>query len=297
MKFSPFQRFKPKGNIIEGSLVEEQQDDDKITQAMPSRPKTWISLLELIRPVQEMSMLLPSHRWLKSLPKGDGHPVVVLPGFGADNKTTLILRHYLKQWGYAVEPWEMDQNITPMDIQDFDDVLVFRDKVVESVGDHIAKLHKESGKKVTLIGWSLGGIFSRLVASNHQDHVKHVITLGTPFGDPRTVPVYTLMEKLRNRGMTQQQLDEWIAMCNAPIGDVALSMLFSRTDGFVSTDIAYNIEGDKQEALHVFSSHVGFAVNPLVIYLVAKRLGEKQDQWQRFQPSNPFENKLFEICS
>ncbi|NRB40173.1 MAG: hypothetical protein HRU20_17195, partial [Pseudomonadales bacterium] len=86
------------------------------------RPNPWLTLLELPRVLHEMALLAPAHCWLKKLPPGDGHPVIVIPGFCANNATTAVLRHYLSAWGYAVEPWQMGTNINALDIKGFDDI-------------------------------------------------------------------------------------------------------------------------------------------------------------------------------
>lgn len=260
-----------------------------------SKPAAWMTALEIPRVMQEMSMLLPTHKWLKSLPKGDGHPIIVLPGFSADNRSTAILRSYLKDWGYAVEPWALEQNLDPRDMKGFEGVIDFRESMKEVVGARIQELYETTGKQVTLLGWSLGGIFSRVLASDNQNAVRQVMTLGTPFGDPRTVPVYDMMARFQKKPMSQAHYDEWMAMCEAPLGDVKLTILFSKSDGFVSRDIANNAQGDTQEAIHVCSSHVGFAVNPTVLYLIAQRLqaSSESNDWQKFLPANKLASYLY----
>ncbi|NRB41951.1 MAG: alpha/beta fold hydrolase, partial [Pseudomonadales bacterium] len=169
------------------------------------------------------------------------------------------------------------------------------DRAVETVCARLDELHASTGEKTTLIGWSLGGVFSRAIASEAQSKVKQVITLGSPFGDPRSVIVYPLLEKLKKRSMTQAHLDDWFAMCNAPLGKVAITNLYSRTDGFVPSEVAHNFNHHLQEIVHVFSSHVGFAVNPMVLYLIAKRLHHSGHHWSAMQAEHPLEKILFSM--
>ncbi len=257
------------------------------------KPPFWLSCIDLPRALQEMCTIPLSHHHLKGLEPGDGHPVLLLPGFSADNRTTAILRYYLKRWGYQAEPWALDQNLDPQSIESFEDVIAFKDDMVNQVGQQLLDLFEQSGKRVTLIGWSLGGIFARELASHYPDQVKHLITLGTPFGNPKGIPIYALMERIKKNPMTEEQLASWLAMCNAPLGDTPLTILFSKTDGFVAKEIANNAAGEYQEAIHVCSSHAGFAINPMVLNLIANRLKEPYQAWQKFSGNNRFETMLY----
>ena len=259
------------------------------------RPSSWLTLLELPRAAQEMALLAPAHLWLKSLPGGDGQPVIVIPGFSANNATTMILRYYLRSWGYTAEPWQMGTNVNALEMNDFDDMAAFKDQAVALMCEHLRRIYEETGEKVTLIGWSLGGIFARVIASEAQAYTQQVITLGSPFGDPRGVIIYPLLARLKRGGMSAEDMQAWMAMCNAPLGTVTMTNLYSRTDGFVPSDIAHNINHQWQEAIHVFSSHVGFAINPLVLYLIARRLYHQPQQWQPMLAKHPLERWLFSL--
>ena len=103
------------------------------------------------------------------LPRGDGHPVLVLPGLLADDVSTRTLRAVLRRLGYDVHGWGLGRNIGPTAAC----VTGMRDLL-----DHLADKH---GKPVTLIGWSLGGIFARDLARRTPDSVRQVVTLGSPF--------------------------------------------------------------------------------------------------------------------
>ena len=259
--------------------------------------KPWLTALEFPRALHELSLLAPAHPWLKKLPRGDGHPIIVIPGFCANNASTVILRHYLAHWGYAVEPWSLGTNINALEINNFDDILDFKERAVATVCKRLDEIYTETGEQTSLIGWSLGGVFSRAIASQAQSRVKQVITLGSPFGDPRTVIIYALLKKLKKQAMTDKHLEAWFDMCNAPLGRVAISNFYSRSDGIVPTHIAHNINHHLQETVHVFSSHVGFAVNPMVLYLIAKRLQPQCDTWKAMQSEHALEKLLFSMSA
>ena len=213
----------------------------------------------------EMSALIPARHWLLRKGKGgEGQPVMCLPGFSAGDGSTAILRRFLRRWGYDARPWGLGQNMSPMEVASFEDVKKARDRLLAELETELEQIVEETGQKVSLIGWSLGGIMARWFASHHPQLVRQIITLGTPFGDPRAVIVYPLMERLRHHPMTEDDFDEWVDMCNAPLSDdIPLSIVYSRSDGFVSPHIATRQDTRTVENIHVPCSHVGFTVNPM----------------------------------
>jgi pimeloyl-ACP methyl ester carboxylesterase len=247
-------------------------------------PRRIYTALELPRAMLEMSALLPARRWLlRTGQGGEGQPVMCLPGFSAGDGSTAILRRFLRRWGYDARPWGLGQNMNPGELASFEDVKRARDRLLSQLEVELEKIVAETGHKVSLIGWSLGGIMARWFACHHPHLVRQIITLGTPFGDPRAVIVYPLMERLRHKPMTEQDLDEWLAMCDAPLDpSIPLSIVYSRSDGFVSPHIATKQDTRTVENIHVPCSHVGFTVNPLSLYVIANRLAQPQHDWQPF---------------
>lgn len=246
-------------------------------------PRRLLTALELPRVAVEMAALLPAHRWLTKRPVGEGQPVICLPGFSAGDSSTMILRRYLKRWGYDARPWGLGQNMNPADMRSFDDVRRARDALLEQLLERLRQIFDETGEQVSLLGWSLGGLMARWFASHHPELVRQIITLGTPFGDPRDVVVYRLMERFSHSPMSDEDFAEWIAMCEAPLpDDLPLSIVYSRSDGFVSPRIATHRATDSIENIHVPCSHVGFTLNPLSLYVIADRLAQPKDDWMPF---------------
>ena len=110
------------------------------------------------------------------VPVGDGHPVVVYPGLAGGSMSTAHLRQFIQRSGFIARDWERGVNTGPEG--DFDDWL-------SALVEHVRALHDEHGRTVSLVGWSLGGLYARLIARQHPDAITRVITLGSPF---RTVP-------------------------------------------------------------------------------------------------------------
>src|SRR5260221_5120633 len=106
---------------------------------------------------------------LRCMPHGDGHSVVVFPGLAAPDMSTLPLRLFLSASGYQAHGWDLRFNFGP------------RAGVIEHCLDKVRKVRRDSGRKVSLVGWSLGGVFAREIAKRVPEDVRCVIPLGSPF--------------------------------------------------------------------------------------------------------------------
>ena len=246
-------------------------------------PRTLYAVLEFGRALQELISLVPANRWLSRLPRGDGHPVMTLPGFGAADGSTALLRRYIARWGYEAHPWQLGRNLNPANAQNMDAVMGFMDEVVKTVGRQLHRIRRKSRQRVSLVGWSLGGLYARQLAAAYPDLVRQVITLGTPFGDPRSTIIFPIMRRLRDApDPSEEDLQRWIRRAQTPI-EAPLSVIWSRSDGFVHPSIAREPAGPRTESIHVCSSHAGFGVNPMAFYVVADRLALAEGQWQPFE--------------
>jgi len=141
-----------------------------VDTATASPPSTLLALSEGWRALLEASTLLPSLPFLSQLPSGDGHPVYVLPGFMADSQSTGMLRRWLDRLGYNSIAWGFGRNLGPR--------AQLHERLVQTVGN----IARHYGQPVSLIGQSLGGIFAREIAKAAPQHVRQIITLGSPFG-------------------------------------------------------------------------------------------------------------------
>lgn len=245
-------------------------------------PRTVYAVLEPARAVQELVSLLPTHPWLSRLPKGDGHPVITLPGYGGGNGSMALMRRYLARWGYEAHPWPLGRNMDPANTRDIDGVLEFMDAVVTTMGEQLYRLHEDTRQRISLVGWSLGGLYARQLAARHPDLIRQVITLGTPFGDPRATILWPIMRRLIDAPEPKpKELRHWDAMAHVPI-DVPSTIIWSRSDGFVHPCIARLPESPRAETIQICSSHMGFGANPLVYYLLADRLAQPEGKWRPF---------------
>ncbi len=258
----------------------------------PAGPNPLYSLFELPRVLHEMSLLLPADRYLKQLGGGRGEPVMVLPGFAADDRSTTILRKYLNSWGYDARPWGIGQNLNPREMTDTQSTITQIEDNLEVLADLLQQLKAETGEKVALIGWSLGGIVSRQLASRYPELVSKVITMGTPFGDFRSTVVYPLLQRWLKSEVSVEDIETWNALTSAPLGDVPMTVIYSNSDGFVPPDNARDAQANLIEFIEVVCSHIGFGVHPVVFKLLSERLQQNTENWQAFSP-NALERLLY----
>lgn len=215
----------------------------------------------------EYAAMLAAAPWLSRLPLGDGHPVLVFPGLGASDFTTLPLRNFLRDRGYTPYPWKLGFNFGP------------RQGVLDSCRAMVAQLADKHHEKVSLIGWSLGGVYAREIAKEQPANTRCVVTLGTPFaGHPRATNAWRFYEMVSGQAVHDHEL---ITQLHEP-PEVPTTSIYSKTDGIVAWQCSINPDGPQCENIEVHASHVGMGMNPLALYAIADRLAQDPQRWQRF---------------
>ncbi|MBS1136188.1 MAG: hypothetical protein H6R11_142 [Proteobacteria bacterium] len=218
----------------------------------------------------EYSAMLAAQPLLRLAPRGDGHPVLVFPGLLASDLTTLPLRRYLKSRGYAAYPWDLGFNLGP------------RQGVVEASLARLRELRRRHGRRVSLIGWSLGGLYAREFAKEAPDDVRSVITLGTPFtGHPKATNAWRLYEFTTGHKIGAPEIHE--PLRKPP--PVPTTSIFSRSDGVVAWQCSVEKDGPLTENIEVESSHLGLGLNAMSFYAIADRLAQPEGQWRPFDRS------------
>jgi pimeloyl-ACP methyl ester carboxylesterase len=203
-------------------------------------------------------------------PRGDGHPVLVLPGLGAGDATTALLRRYLAQQGFAAEPWRQGLNFGP------------RDNLLEKLRQTVETLHEKTGRTVSLVGWSLGGVFARELGKLEADHVRSVVSLGSGFrGNLRATHARAFYEFVSGEKIGDHALSHQLEV-DPP---VPTTSIYSKTDGIVAWPCSVLDESAQAENIEVRSSHTGMGANPAVLYALADRLAQPEGGWQRFDKS------------
>jgi pimeloyl-ACP methyl ester carboxylesterase len=221
-------------------------------------PSAHLLALEL-RVLAEMPWFMLRALRTGGLPRGDGHPVLVIPGFGASDLATLPLRRALRRLGYAAEGWGQGLN------------LGMRPALKSALAQRLLKLHSEHQAPVSLIGWSLGGVFAREMARHQPQLVRRVFTLGSPItGRPDANNMLALF-RLANRGKAVNlDWDGFRKRCTAP--PVPCTAIYSRTDGIVAWRCCMELPAPNTECVEVRGSHFGLVVNGQVLRVIAQKL-------------------------
>ncbi len=253
----------------------------------PEPPGAKKLLWELPKAAKEMASLA-DRRWhsqLKQAPKGDGHPVITIPGMGGGDGSMSVLRFYLGHLGYDARGWGLGTNILRQRVQSLDEVLEFCAEKEATIVKSIEKIADQKGEKVSLIGWSLGGIYANSIAQTHPDLVRQIITLGSPVGDPRGTSVWNILKFVFGGELPDhlQNVEGWMSRRDQ-LGEreVRTSLIYSEHDGAVATKTATLDEHPMVENIHIPSSHVGFSHNPSVYWVIADRLSQDIDDWNAF---------------
>ena len=205
---------------------------------------------------------------LRRLPRGDGHPVLVIPGLAAGDLSTRPLRRFLRSLGYSAHAWRCGRNNgrRGLDLQ---------------VMSRLQHLHTRYQQPVSLVGWSLGGLYAREIAKRSPASVRCVITLGSPFRGPADANnVWRLFELLSGRS-NRHEPDRHPRFAEPP--PVPTTAIYSRSDGIVAWPCCVERHGPKTESIAVASSHLGLGVHPMSLLAVADRLAQNPEHWKHFQ--------------
>lgn len=234
------------------------------------------SLLALEGPWAALNMasLAPAWALLERAPRGDGHPVLVLPGLGATDVSTRILRRYLRRLDYHVHASGLGRNLGPTAT------------TVAGLRARVAELAKRHGRPMSLVGWSLGGIYARESARAAPSVVRQVITLGTPFRlrDRNASNAGVLFDGFRRGQRPAGPVDPRPPEEQRRPLPVPATSVFTRHDGIVPWRACLEIPSATSESIEVLGSHIGLGHNPAALWVVADRLALPEGQWKPFEP-------------
>jgi len=214
----------------------------------PSLRRTTAEAVAFLRP----RIVLPVD---PALPRVEGRPILVLPVIGRGDIHTASMRSALGQLGYRAFGWELGINLGPTP------------PIMAGLERRLLDLHAEHGP-LDVVGFSLGGVFARLLAHRHPDKVRQVATVCSPFRetmDSAFVPLRSLLRVWRAPG-----LPELAAQVAAPL-PVPGTFIFSRNDGIVAWESC--IEPSRPEdCFAVPGPHVTITRDPEVFEILAHRL-------------------------
>jgi pimeloyl-ACP methyl ester carboxylesterase len=247
-----------------------QQQEDEVARQLDDGPALPLYLTEPGRAVGDYGLYLAALPLISRLPRGDGHPVLVLPGLLADDISTRTLRAVLRRLGYDAQGWGLGRNIGPTAA------------CVNGTRDLLTHLSDKHQRPVSLIGWSLGGIFARDLARQSPESARQVITLGSPFrlarnSQSRATKVFDRFSHLHVEHRTLPLESESIPLT------VPATSIYSHYDGIVHWQTCLNTPGERCENIAVMASHLGLGHHPASIWAVADRLAQREGAWTPFR--------------
>ena len=193
---------------------------------------------------------------LRAAPRGDGRPIMVLPGLVNSDLSNTVMRRFLNRLGYRAVGWGLGRNFGVRAVGPEAERLIAK----------VEKLHAETGAKVTLIGVSLGGIMARIVAHRRPDLVREVITVSSPFaGPPTATNVWMAFELLTGEKIGDEAVKARGAEAAAAL-DVPTTAIWSRSDGLVNGMICHD---DQCRSIEIQSSHMGVQLKPATLLAIA----------------------------
>jgi pimeloyl-ACP methyl ester carboxylesterase len=232
------------------------------------RPRRGLFILET-RALLELAACLPAYPFLQRAPRGDGHPVLVLPGLLASDFSTRTLRQFLRGRGYAAHGWKLGRNLGPTP------------ELAAGLVERLAQLRARYQQPVSIVGWSLGGIYARELARRFAADVRQVITLASPFRDVEATNVPAFLRGFVERRPLPDQ-HAYRAGLATPL-PVPSTAIFSRSDAIVAWHSCHESEGPERESIEVESSHLGMGHHPVVLLVIADRLAQPAGEWQPFR--------------
>jgi pimeloyl-ACP methyl ester carboxylesterase len=247
---------------------------DDVRRELPGAPSLALLALEM-RAWPELGLYFASWPLLLTQRRGDGHPVLVLPPFGAADTATSPLRMLLRALGYASHGWGLGQNLGPTSA------------ILEGVPSRLEELAERTGRQVSVIGWSAGGILGREAARRNPDAVRQVITLGSPFRlvlDDRYKTHAAFFYRLAERWHADPSDTIRRSEYRRPLLTVPSTAIFTRTDGVAPWQWCLEDDGPRAQNIEVYGSHCGLGHNPAALVAITDRLAQPEGEWAPFSP-------------
>lgn len=244
------------------------------------RPSLIWSLTEATRALFEYGTYFP-FKLLNNIPKvGDKHPVLILPGFLASDSSTVQLRKFINDLGYSVYGWGEGRNFAS-------------EEYIHLLLEKVDTIYKKHGTPVSLIGWSLGGIYARQLGKALPDKVRQIVTLGSPFKGVKQANNAKWMYDLLIRGSNKTQIDQDLIDDIPYPAPLPTTAIYSKEDGVVPWRLCMEeLETAIHQNIQVRGSHFGLGFNPAVMLIIADRLRYTPENWQKFESSTLFEKLL-----
>jgi len=248
-----------------------------VNQSRPARPPRLLYSLLEGRALLEAALLPALLPVLSGTPRGDGHPVLLCPGFTAGDATMVGLQLFLQSRGYHVETWGLGQNTG------------FKLKFSQALEQKVRFMHHRHRRKVSIVGWSLGGVYAFYTAHSAPECIRSVVSLGSPmrfsaenFKTPLMVrAVYRYFAHPMGPVAHLAHVRAKVLKSPPPMPSTCV---YSMTDGVVPPEAArIDATEGQHENIWVPGSHLGLGFNAAVMWVLADRLAQPEGDWQPFR--------------
>lgn len=244
------------------------------------RPSILWLISEPGRALVELGLSLPFNNLFSSKKTGDGHPVMVLPGFMASARSTKILRKFLEKQGYDVYDWGLGRNVGKIDF-------------MELLLERTDEIFKKTGRQISLVGWSLGGVFARQLAKERSEIIRQIIMLGTPFAGLTEPNNAEWMYRLINGGQKVKDVNSSFLADLPNPAPVPSTAIYTKEDGIVPWQMCMEKTEDAiHQNIQVRGSHIGLGINSSVFTIISDRLKQKKESWLKFNPDGFLNKKI-----
>ena len=236
-----------------------QKEISYINKKIPSPPL--FNMVMESRSLLEWSSIYCLYPFIPKRIKGKGKPVLLIPPYLGDDSSTTFVRKYLKSLGFSTYKWELGFNMV-------------KSHYIPRLEEKLADIYQQHQEKVSIVGWSGGGIFAKIMANRHPDQVEQILTIGSPIWgvmDMKT-PVYGLMEFFRGKSLKERN-ERFLAELE-PIPTVPVTCIYTKTDGLIPWKHCMEAETYRKNIknIEVFGSHSGMGANVSVLLVTANML-------------------------
>jgi len=242
------------------SLIERfEKEISFINKKIPSPPL--FNMVMESRSLLEWSSIYYLYPFIPKRIKGNGRPVLLIPPYLTDDSSTSFVRKYLTSLGFKTYKWELGFNMV-------------KSRYIPRLEEKLEDLYHLHQEKVSIVGWSGGGIFAKIMANRHPDQVEQILTIGSPIWgvmDMKT-PVYGLMEFFRGKSLKERN-ERFLAELE-PIPKVPVTCIYTKTDGLVPWKHCIEAEAFRKDIknIEVYGSHSGMGANASVLLVTANML-------------------------
>lgn len=242
------------------SLIERfEKDITLVNKKIPSPPL--FNMVMESRSLLEWSSIYCLYPFIPKRIKGNGKPVLLIPPYLGDDSSTSFVRKYLTSLGFKTYKWELGFNMV-------------KSRYIPRLEEKLEDIYQQHQEKVSIVGWSGGGIFAKIMANRHPDQVEQILTIGSPIWgvmDMKT-PVYGLMEFFRGKSLKERN-ERFLAELE-PIPKVPVTCVYTKTDGLIPWKHCMEAATYRKDIknIEVYGSHSGMGANASVLLVTANML-------------------------